>query len=104
MLSAIAVSHKAANPAYALPPLSDMYADFNAPLPITVTSLHRQVQDAYTHATTRPCTHRPPIMPGLNKYSARITQPKSQGASQAMLYATGLEEEDMNRPQVYIPM
>ena len=24
----------------------------------------------------------------LNKYSARITQPKSQGASQAMLYAT----------------
>lgn len=26
---------------------------------------------------------------GLNKYSSRITQPKSQGASQAMLYATG---------------
>ena len=25
----------------------------------------------------------------LNKYSSRITQPKSQGASQAMLYATG---------------
>ena len=28
----------------------------------------------------------------LNKYSSRITQPKSQGASQAMLYATGLSE------------
>lgn len=38
----------------------------------------------------------------LNKYSARITQPKSQGASQAMLYATGLSEEDMLKPQVGI--
>ena len=38
----------------------------------------------------------------LNKYSARITQPRSQGASQAMLYATGLREEDMSKPQVGI--
>lgn len=38
----------------------------------------------------------------LNKYSSTITQPKSQGASQAMLYATGLCEEDMNKPQVGI--
>ena len=38
----------------------------------------------------------------LNKYSARVTQPRSQGASQAMLYATGLTEEDMNKPQVGI--
>ncbi|TLD19173.1 hypothetical protein PspLS_10032 [Pyricularia sp. CBS 133598] len=38
----------------------------------------------------------------LNKISAKITQPKSQGASQAMLYATGLTEEDMNKPQVGI--
>eukprot|EP00798_Chlamydomonas_sp_ICE-L_P008683 gene8683-34130_t len=36
---------------------------------------------------------------GLNKFSSRITQPKSQGASQAMLYATGLTEADMNKPQ-----
>ena len=36
----------------------------------------------------------------LNKYSARVTQPRSQGASQAMLYATGLGEEDMSKPQV----
>eukprot|EP00951_Prasinocladus_malaysianus_P022792 scaffold192128_cov38-Prasinocladus_malaysianus.AAC.1 len=36
---------------------------------------------------------------GLNKFSSRITQPKSQGASQAMLYATGLREEDMDKPQ-----
>ena len=38
----------------------------------------------------------------LNKYSSRVTQPKSQGASQAMLYATGLVEEDMHKPQVGI--
>jgi dihydroxy-acid dehydratase len=38
----------------------------------------------------------------LNKYSSRITQPKSQGASQAMLYGTGLTREDMNKPQVGI--
>ncbi len=38
----------------------------------------------------------------LNKYSSRITQPKSQGASQAMLYGTGMTEDDMNKPQVGI--
>ncbi len=38
----------------------------------------------------------------LNKYSARITQVKSQGASQAMLYGTGLGPEDMDKPQVGI--
>jgi hypothetical protein len=37
-----------------------------------------------------------------NRYSRTITQPKSQGASQAMLYATGLTEEDMQKPQVGI--
>lgn len=31
-----------------------------------------------------------------------MTQSKSQGASQAMLYATGLEENDMAKPQVGI--
>ncbi len=38
----------------------------------------------------------------LNKISSRITQPKSQGASQAMLYATGLRPDDMNKAQVGI--
>ncbi len=41
-------------------------------------------------------------MPPLNRYSARLTQAKSQGASQAMLYATGLEETDLDKPQVGI--
>ncbi|MCS3902872.1 dihydroxy-acid dehydratase [Methylohalomonas lacus] len=38
----------------------------------------------------------------LNRISARITQPKSQGASQAMLYGTGLGPDDMNKAQVGI--
>jgi dihydroxy-acid dehydratase len=38
----------------------------------------------------------------LNKYSSQITRPKSQGASQAMLYATGLSESDLEKPQVGI--
>ena len=36
----------------------------------------------------------------LNRYSSRITEPKSQGASQAMLYGTGLTAADMAKPQV----
>ena len=38
----------------------------------------------------------------INRYSSRITQPKSQGASQAMLYGTGLQEDDMQKAQVGI--
>ncbi len=38
----------------------------------------------------------------LNKVSSRITQPKSQGASQAMLYGAGLRREDMDKAEVGI--
>src|SRR5688572_28654836 len=38
----------------------------------------------------------------LNKISSHVTQPKSQGGSQAMLYGTGLKPEDMNKAQVGI--
>ena len=38
----------------------------------------------------------------LNKFSSRITQPRSQGASQAMLYGTGLTPADLQKPQVGI--
>src|SRR5262245_18714059 len=41
-------------------------------------------------------------MTTLNKFSSRVTQPKSQGASQAMLYGTGLSEADMQKAQVGI--
>ncbi len=38
----------------------------------------------------------------LNKHSKRLTQDESQPASQAMLYAVGLSDEDMNKAQVGI--
>ena len=38
----------------------------------------------------------------LNKFSSRITEPASQGASQAMLMATGLTREDLALPQIGI--
>ena len=54
----------------------------------------------YDTAAPPPPPHAAPHR--LNRYSARITQPASQGASQAMLYGTGLSIEDMDRPQVGI--
>jgi dihydroxy-acid dehydratase len=38
----------------------------------------------------------------LNKTSSRITEPKSQGASQAMLYGIGMSDADMRKAQVGI--
>jgi len=38
----------------------------------------------------------------LNRFSSRITEPRSQGASQAMLYGTGLEPADMQKAEVGI--
>ena len=38
----------------------------------------------------------------MNKYSSRVTQPRSQGASQAMLYGIGLTDADLLKPQVGI--
>ncbi len=38
----------------------------------------------------------------LNKHSKRLTQDESQPASQAMLYAVGLRDEDMSKAQVGI--
>ncbi|MFA9477422.1 dihydroxy-acid dehydratase [Phycisphaerales bacterium AB-hyl4] len=52
--------------------------------------------------TTTDATTPPAAEGQTNKYSRRITQPKSQGASQAMLYATGLSPDDMNKAQVGI--
>ena len=41
-------------------------------------------------------------MKDINKHSRRLTQDESQPASQAMLYAVGLSEEDMQKAQVGI--
>jgi dihydroxy-acid dehydratase len=38
----------------------------------------------------------------LNRYSSRVTQPRSQGGSQAMLYGIGLTAADLAKPQVGI--
>ena len=38
----------------------------------------------------------------MNRYSSRVTQPASQGASQAMLYGIGLTEADLKKAQVGI--
>jgi len=39
----------------------------------------------------------------LNRYSAQVTVPRSQGNSQAMLYATGIKDEaQMQLPQIGI--
>jgi dihydroxy-acid dehydratase len=38
----------------------------------------------------------------LNVWSSRVTQVKAQGASQAMLFGTGLTPEDLDKPQVGI--
>ena len=38
----------------------------------------------------------------INQHSSKITQPFVQGASQAMLYAVGLSEGDMDKAQVGI--
>ncbi|KAK6929617.1 Dihydroxy-acid/6-phosphogluconate dehydratase [Dillenia turbinata] len=60
-------------------------------------------------ASTTPTTQPPPAQsvstgttPKLNKYSSRITEPKSQGGSQAILYGVGLSEDDMSKPQIGI--
>lgn len=38
----------------------------------------------------------------LNKFSSRLTESQSQVGSKAMLYATGLSEDDMEKPQIGI--
>lgn len=43
-----------------------------------------------------------PTAEGLDRISRRITRPRSQGASQAMLHATGLRDEDFGKAQVGI--
>ncbi|GJV39365.1 dihydroxy-acid dehydratase, chloroplastic [Tanacetum coccineum] len=57
---------------------------------------------ATTLTTTTTTTTPPPQNTKLNKYSSRITEPKSQGASQAILCGVGLSDDDLNKPQIGI--
>ncbi|KAI0259800.1 dihydroxy-acid/6-phosphogluconate dehydratase [Gloeopeniophorella convolvens] len=56
-------------------------------------------QSSRTFASCAPNRHEKPV---LNRYSRTVTQPKDQGASQAMLYATeGINsDDDLNRAMV----
>ena len=56
-------------------------------------------QRSFTAASYLQKASEGPTQP-LNRTSATVTQPKAQGASQAMLYATGLTQADMHKPQI----
>ncbi|KAK6145860.1 hypothetical protein DH2020_019729 [Rehmannia glutinosa] len=73
------------------------------------SSSHLKTPSSFTiraSSTTTTETDVPPPPPAtavkLNKYSSRITEPKSQGGSQAILYGVGLSDDDMHKPQVGI--
>ncbi|KAF4355347.1 hypothetical protein F8388_026617 [Cannabis sativa] len=66
----------------------------NPRLPFTV----RAVQSPPSIAVESP----PTKTQKLNKYSSQITEPKSQGGSQAILHGVGLSEDDMSKPQIGI--
>ncbi|SCU82469.1 LAME_0C01288g1_1 [Lachancea meyersii CBS 8951] len=51
-------------------------------------------------ATRRHFSSTQNVCKKLNKYSHIITEPKGQGASQAMLYATGFKQADFGKAQV----
>ncbi|PHH77504.1 hypothetical protein CDD80_526 [Ophiocordyceps camponoti-rufipedis] len=65
------------------------------------TALPRPLTRARLPASRRPASTTA-ADDKLNKVSSAITQPKSQGASQAMLYATGLSDQDLNKAQIGI--
>lgn len=66
---------------------------FSVKYPCVVRSLNitAHIATFAAAAATPPCPSF--CVAGLNKYSSHITQPKSQGASQAMLYATGEQQQ-----------
>ncbi|KAJ5754158.1 uncharacterized protein N7511_008311 [Penicillium nucicola] len=76
-----------------------MLPQTRARMPAALRSLTRSTATARTLSTTIPRFQNDKA---LNKVSRNITQPKSQGASQAMLYAVGLTEKDMDKAQVGI--
>lgn len=73
-------------------------------LPSAIKALHNVSLASRSLSTTLPRRKASPTDDDkvLNKVSRHITQPISQGASQAMLYATGLSEADLNKAQVGI--
>ncbi|KAJ5473779.1 Aconitase/3-isopropylmalate dehydrataseswivel [Penicillium sp. IBT 31633x] len=77
-----------------------MLPQTRARVPAALRSLYKSNVTVRTLSTTLPRFQNEDK--ALNKTSRTITQPKAQGASQAMLYAVGLTEADMNKAQVGI--
>ncbi|ERN15759.1 hypothetical protein AMTRI_Chr07g26180 [Amborella trichopoda] len=82
------------------------FSNLSSPLSIRASSSSNpspppRSSSVSTHAIATEETQAPTV-PKLNKYSKRITLPKSQGGSQAILYGVGLSEEDLEKPQVGI--
>eukprot|EP00746_Dinoflagellata_sp_MGD_P154891 gnl/MRDRNA2_/MRDRNA2_85101_c0_seq2.p1 gnl/MRDRNA2_/MRDRNA2_85101_c0~~gnl/MRDRNA2_/MRDRNA2_85101_c0_seq2.p1 ORF type:complete len:664 (+),score=117.03 gnl/MRDRNA2_/MRDRNA2_85101_c0_seq2:150-2141(+) len=74
---------------------------------LTRSSTRVRMPSRAASSTANPATDAAPTTPStdpnvLNKYSSILTQHKQRGAAQAMLYATGMKEEDMNKPQIGI--
>ena len=63
------------------------------------TSTSRNARNGLRHLHVTAATTAKEV---INRYSRTVTQPKQQGASQAMLYATeGIEtDEDLNKAMV----
>ncbi|KAA1476076.1 dihydroxy-acid dehydratase [Dentipellis sp. KUC8613] len=57
--------------------------------------------DVQIHTLPKPVSTTNPNAK-LNKFSGQLTQNKARGGAQAMLYAVGLTEEDMDKPQIGI--
>ncbi|XP_042988865.1 dihydroxy-acid dehydratase, chloroplastic-like isoform X3 [Carya illinoinensis] len=68
---------------------SSLRASFSSPAPPSVT-----VDSSPPLPTTQTLK--------LNKYSSRVTEPTSQGGSQAILHGVGLSEDDLSKPQIGI--
>jgi dihydroxy-acid dehydratase len=70
--------------------------DATLPIPVSVASPGRGTFEAI------PPNEEQAAAGQLNKYSAIITQRKTQGAGQSQLYGTGMTTEDMTKPQIGI--
>ncbi|KAJ0035171.1 hypothetical protein Pint_25326 [Pistacia integerrima] len=87
-----------------IPVIPPVHGTHNNHLPLRPTSLRVTAQSTAAPVTADPSP--PPTSSAsslkLNKYSVRITEPKSQGGSQAVLHGVGLSDSDMDKPQIGI--
>ena len=64
------------------------------------SKLSCSAQTSYVKYAQRLYSTKDSDLNDINRYSKIITEPKSQGASQAMLYGTGFTDEDFKKAQV----